>query len=285
MVRPIVVGVDGSRGSLEAAGWAGDEAQLRGAPVRIVHAEPRWAHFVPLVPQPDAWISAEIETVQEMLQEAANRTRAGHPDVQVSTEVVEEGPQEALVAAAEGAQLVVVGSRGHGGFAELLLGSVSRYVTSRAPCPAVVVRDPRAHLAGRIVVGVTGRPDQEHVLDFAFREADLRGAELCVLHAWTRPTSTGPDEALLPFDIEAVGREEEVLLAESVAGWPDEFPDVRLIREVVYGHPAKALIDASADHDLTIVGAHRGGRALLGLGSVAHAVVHHARGPVAVVRR
>ncbi|MEV0970864.1 universal stress protein [Microtetraspora glauca] len=285
MERPIVVGVDGSQGSLEAAAWAGAEAALRGAPVRIVHAALQWDYYVPLVPQPDPWSAAVAEAAQEMLQEAANRTRTGHPGVQVSTELVQGGTSEALVAVTEEAQLIVVGSRGRGGFAGLLLGSVSWQVVSRARCPAVVVRDPHARPTGQVVVGVTGRPDQEPVLDFAFREAELRGADLRVLHAWTRPAGIGPgDTSPLPYAVEAVGREEEVLLAESIAGWRDQFPDTRLIQQVVHEHPAKALVDASADHDLVIVGAHGGARALLGLGSVAHALVHHARGPVAVVR-
>ncbi|GLW98492.1 universal stress protein [Microtetraspora sp. NBRC 16547] len=285
MRDPIVVGVDGSQVSLEAAEWAGREAALRGAPVRIVHVTPQWAYHVPLAPQPSRWSPERAEAVEELLQRAANQVRAGHPDVRVTTEILDGGAGETLVANAEGAQLLVVGNRGRGGFAELLLGSVSRYVASRAPCPVVIVREPHEQRRGEIVAGITGLADQDAVLEFAFREAELRGAVLRVLHAWTHPTSTGPGDMLpIVYDVEAVGQEEETLLAEAVAGWRESRPDVRLVQQVVREHPAKALIEASAKHDLTIVGAHGGGRSLLGLGFVAHAVVHHARGPVAVVR-
>jgi len=227
----------------------------------------------------------EARAVEEMLRTAADRARAGHPDVEVVTEIVDGGPWEVLVAAAEGAQMVVVGSRGLGGFAGLLLGSVSRHVLSWAPCPAVVVRKPPAQPTNSIVAGVTGRSDQAPVLDFAFREAELRGASLRLLHGWTPPVvpSIG-DKPPIAYDLEGIGTSEEIMLAEAVAGWQDRFPDVRVIRDVVRVHPAKALVDASAVHDLTVVGGRSGLRRMLGMGSIAHALVHHARGPVAVVR-
>ncbi len=147
--KPIIVGVDGSPSSLEAAAWAGEEAVLRGARVHIMHAALEWMYYVPLTPQPQPWGPAKAEVVQELLQKAANRARVGHPDVRVTTEVVNSGPWDALVAAAENAQLIVVGSRGLGGFTGLLLGSVSRHVLTRASCPAVVVRESRPYPQGR----------------------------------------------------------------------------------------------------------------------------------------
>ncbi|WP_433498888.1 universal stress protein [Sphaerimonospora sp. CA-214678] len=285
MEKPITVGADGSPSSLDAAAWAGEEAALRGAPVHVIHAALEWTYYVPLTPQPEPWGPAQAEAVQELLQKAANRARVGHPDVQVTTEVVDSGPWDALVAAAESAQMIVVGSRGLGGFTGLLLGSVSRHVVTRATCPAVVVREPRAHSTGEIVAGVTGRSDQVPVLNFAFREAELRGASLRLLHAWIPPAvPTLGGAPPITSDLDAIGRSEQILLAEAAAGWQDKFPDVRVIHEVVCEHPAKALIDASAEHDLTVIGAHGGLRAMLGMGSIAHALVHHARGPVVVVR-
>lgn len=284
--KPIVVGVDGSPSSLDAAAWSGGEAALRDAPVHIIHAALEWTYYVPLTPQPEPWGPAQAESVAEMLRNAAGRARADHPDLRVTTEVVNSGPWDALVTASQNAQLIVVGSRGLGGFTGLLLGSVSRHVVTRAACPAVVVREPRARPKGEIVVGVTGRPDQAPVLDFAFREAELRGASLHLLHAWTPPVvPTLGGAPPVACDLDTIGRAEEMLLAEAVSGWQDKFPDVPVIHDVVCEHPARALIAASAEHDLIIVGAHGGGlRAALGMGSIAHALVHHARGPVAVVR-
>ncbi|WP_431934321.1 universal stress protein [Nonomuraea jabiensis] len=281
---PIIVGVDGSEPSLLAASWAGQEAAIRDAPLRIVHAAVHWAYSVPLVPQPPAWGAGAEAAAREILHQAAVHAQAGRPHLEVTTEIVDGAAPEALVNAAEGAQLIVVGQRGRGGFAELLLGSVSRYVATRAPCPAAVIRHPHASERGEILVGVTGHPDQEPVLDFAFREAALRSAALRAVHAWVYPTAQGPgDMQPLVYDIEAVGEEEALLLAEVIAGWREKFPDVTLIQRVVHEHPATALIDASTDTDLVVIGAHGGARALLGLGGTAHAVLHHSRAPVIVV--
>ncbi|ETK32831.1 universal stress protein [Microbispora sp. ATCC PTA-5024] len=286
MAEPIVVGVDGSTSSLQAAAWAGDEASLRGAPLRIVYAALRWPYHVPLVPQPASWDADAEAAVDDMLHQAIIRARAGMPYLEVSTQIVQGATGEALVAAAEDAQLLVVGNRGRGGFAELLLGSVSRYVTARAPCPVAVVRQAADGVRGEITVGVTGHPDQESVLDFAFREAALRHATLRAVHAWTHPAAAAPGgtHPVVHADVESVGAEEARLLAESIAGRREDFPDVALTQRVVCAHPAKALIQASAETDLVIVGARTGAAALLGLGATAHAVLHHSRAPVIVVR-
>lgn len=279
------MGVDGSTPSLQAAGWAGREAELRGAPLRIVYVTLRWPYYVPLVPQPASWGAEAEAAARTVLDQATIRARAGRPHLAVSAEIVDGAAAEALVAAAEGAQLIVVGNRGRGGFAELLLGSVSRYLTARAPCPVAVVRQTEEDGRGEIAVGVTGHPDQDPVLEFAFREAQLRHAALRAVHAWTHPAPTGPGD-IQPFvyDVDSVGAEEARLLAESIAGRRENFPDVTLTERVVQEHPAKALIEASAETDLVIIGAHTGMGARLGLGATAHAVLHHARAPVIVVR-
>ena len=145
----IVVGVDGSPGSLEAFRWALAEAGVRGAAVRVVHA---W--MVPLidaVPEPWAIGSPSLgpseDEVHEHLEAAARKVldasmeeaRSANPGVEVESELAEGRPAAALLAAAEDADLLVVGSRGRGGFAGLLLGSVSAQCVHHAPCPVVVV--------------------------------------------------------------------------------------------------------------------------------------------------
>ncbi|WP_432872981.1 universal stress protein [Microbispora rosea] len=285
MAEPIVVGVDGSTPSLQAAGWAAREAELRGAPLHIVYVTLRWPYYVPLVPQPARWGAEAEAAARAVIDRATVHARAGRPHLTVSAEIVDGGAEEALVAAARGAQLLVVGSRGRGGFAKLLLGSVSRYLTARAPCPVAVVRQPGAGDRGEIAVGVTGHPDQEPVLDFAFHEAALRHARLRAVHAWTHPVATGPgDMQPLVYDVDGIQAEEARLLAESVAGRREIFPDVTLTERVVREHPAKALIDASMETDLVVIGAHTGMSSWAGLGATAHAVLHHACAPVIVVR-
>ncbi|MER6171501.1 universal stress protein [Streptosporangium sp. NPDC001681] len=282
MAEPVIVGVDGSDSSLQAVTWAAREAALRNAPLHLVHVTLRWAYDVPLVPQPAHWGPAAESASRRLLRHASERALAAAPTVTVSTEIADGATAEAIIAAAETAQMIVVGSRGRGGFAGLLLGSVSRALADRSPCPVVVVGQPRTEHGTEIAVGVTGRPGQEHILEFAFHEAMLRGLPLRMVHAWIHPAVRAPgDMQPLVFDLEGVGQEEARLLAESIGGWRERFPDVPIVEQVVHEHPARALIDASASAELVVVGAP--GSAWL-LGSTVHALLPHAHAPVAVIQ-
>ncbi|MEV7007505.1 universal stress protein [Streptosporangium sp. NPDC051022] len=281
MTEPVVVGVDGSASSLEAVAWAAKEAALRNAPLHLVHAALRWAYDVPLVPQPAHWGPAAEAACRQLLRQATERAHAVASAVRVTAEIVDGAPAEAIAAVAETAQLVVVGSRGRGGFAGLLLGSVSRDLAARPPCPVVVAGRSGAGSGTEIVVGVSGHPDQEPVLRFAFEEAALRRLPLRAVHAWTRPALRGPgDMQPLVYDVEGVGREEARLLAESLAGRRERFPDVSFGEHVVHEHPAKALADLSATAELIVVGAPGPGAIF---GSTTHSLLHHTRAPVAVI--
>lgn len=284
MTQPIVVGFDGSAPSLQAVTWAGREADIRDAPLRIVHAVPAWTPAELLVPEPAAWEAEAKAAMRDQLEQAAIRARAGRPRLEVATKVGSGPAADVLLHAAEGAQLLVVGSRGRGGFAELVLGSVSHHVARLAPCPVAVVREPQHDDFRTILVGVSGRPCQDAVLEFAFREAELRRSTLRAVHAWTHPGTVTPF-AVEPMvhDVDAVGQDEALLLAQVLAGWRDRFPDVELVQHITHEHPAKALADASAQADLVVVGASHGGLRPFALGGTAHAVLHHARTPVIVV--
>ncbi|MBN6055168.1 universal stress protein, partial [Nonomuraea sp. RK-328] len=286
MTEPIVVGFDGSKSSGQALAWAEKEAAVRDAPLRVLHAMPRWSPDVLLVPEPAGWEIEADKAAREQLTQVAAEIRSRRPRLEVATEVVADRPGDALVHAAETAQLVVVGSRGRGGFAELLLGSTSRHVATRASRPVAVVRETPTGEHGIIVVGVSGQPDEDALLEYAFREAALRGAVLRAVHAWTHPGTVEPwTVEPVVFDTEAAGRDEAQRLAEFLVRSAEKFPDVELMAQVVRGHPGKALAGASAEADAVIVGAAHGATgALLGLGSTAHAVLHHARAPVIVFR-
>jgi len=141
----IVVGVDGSDESKEALRWALEEARLRDATVRAVYA---WRDPYVLAPgfglpedfEFDALRERAVETLDAVVADAVGTTSDVHVDG-----VVAEGPAgSVLVQAAEDAELLVVGSRGHGGFVGLLLGSVSQQCVTHAPCPVLVVRGPRS---------------------------------------------------------------------------------------------------------------------------------------------
>lgn len=134
----IVVGVDGSNSSKNALRWAAREAERVGAALQVVMT---WHN-----PYPDMWIphsppgTDPLAVTRRALEHIVKGVLGDHPAIPVEQSAVEGAPARVLVEAAKGADLLVVGSRGLGGFAEVLLGSVSLHCVSHAPCPVVVVR-------------------------------------------------------------------------------------------------------------------------------------------------
>ena len=145
----IVVGVDGSPGGAKALDWALEEARLRGASLHVVHAwmlplidalpEP-WAVGSPPLGPSDEEVHDHVEkAAKAVLDASVDRARSAEPGLAIHGELIEARPVRALLEAARDADLLVVGSRGRGGFAGLLLGSVSAQCVHHAPCPVVVV--------------------------------------------------------------------------------------------------------------------------------------------------
>ena len=141
----VVVGVDGSTASIDALRWAADYARLSGSPLLAVSAWHWPVTMVISVPAPEGFdpMAEAQQTLDAILADELG-TDPGFP---VTTRVTEGAAALALVDASHGARLLVVGSRGHGGFAGLLLGSVSEQCTHHAACPVVVVRHHGAHEA------------------------------------------------------------------------------------------------------------------------------------------
>jgi len=183
--------------------------------------------------------------------------------------------------------MLVVGSRGCGGFAALLLGSVSRYVATRADCPVVVVREESMAVHGEVVVGVRDL-DQPMAIGFAFEEAALRSARLRAVHAWRwflpemRVTATERWPGAAP---EAITAEAAKWLADLMAFWRERYPEVDVVGDVVRASPAKALVGSSSGADLIVLGRNAADdeAAHPGANAVIHGVLSHAHGPVAIV--
>lgn len=139
--RRIVVGVDGSQNSAHAAQWAAEEAALRGAELHLVHGLNFTIQAEIISPLPVDEARARIHShAKKIIDEVRAPLTAAHPGLNITAEISELSPSEALVTSSKDAQLVVTGSRGHGGFTGLLLGSVGLKVASHAHCPTVVVR-------------------------------------------------------------------------------------------------------------------------------------------------
>ncbi|GAA2433810.1 universal stress protein [Streptomyces macrosporus] len=286
---PVVVGVDGSRSSLDAVAVAAREARLRGVGLRVVHAFLWPAVHVPLGPSPLGPPDGGLRAMAERLvADAVEHARTAEPGIEVDGEIVAGEPLTVLEGRSRGAALVVVGSRGLGGFTGLLLGSTAVHLSAHGRCPVLVVRG-RAEPTGPILLGVDGSPAGEAAVGFAFAEASLRGVDLVALHTWnnwTGPATGGPGDPLpLVYDENMLRDEEERVAAEALSGWQAKHPDVTVHRRLVQGRTRQALIEASGEARLLVVGARgRGGFSGLLLGSVSQAVLHHAHCPVAVVR-
>jgi nucleotide-binding universal stress UspA family protein len=282
-VNPIVAAIDGSPEALRAVGWAVGEAVLRDAPLRIVSAVELPPRMSPRKDAHGPSTVAEIVTAERDhdLTAAAERATAISPDLRVSTGTLSGPVAQAVADSGAGASMLVVGSRGAGAFAAMILGSVSRYVATHAACPVVVVRDDsNASRQGQVVVGVRDAEDGDATLTFAFEEAALHSASLLAVHAWQ-----ADDPDLLPNEGPVPGshagqagaaRQLESLLD----GWRQKYPGVAVSQEVVHGHPGRALAGLSARAGLIVLGRHYPHR---GPGRVIHAVLNHAHCPVATV--
>ncbi|MFE2757676.1 universal stress protein [Actinosynnema sp. NPDC059335] len=283
MSAPIVVGVDGSASAVRAAEWAAAEAVRHRVPLELVHA-----FMPPTRGYPEIVLTGhEVREAFEgqgrrWLAEAADAVRAAVPEV--GTSLVVDTPAGALISESRRAGLVVVGSRGLGGFSGLLVGSVAVAVSAHGECPVVVVREPRRP-DGPVVVGVDGSPASEEAVGFAFEEASRWDAPLDAVIAWNDFLVDSPYGSRLTVDWSQVEDEQRRVLAERLAGWQEKYPDVRVDRVVVRDRPVRALLRAAENARLLVVGSRgHGGFTGMLLGSTSQALVHHASCPLAVVR-
>ncbi|MFD0278860.1 universal stress protein [Kitasatospora sp. NPDC127111] len=278
--RPVVLGVDASAPRSPAVLWAAEEAARRGAPLRMVHATLPMEVDIRGFAESDHHRALRDQGV-EALAEASALVADHHPGLELSTHLVGDHPARALCRESEGAEMIVVGSRGLGRWDEVLSTySVAVPVSARSLCPVAVVRvvpPPAAEGGPEVVVGSDGSADAGHAVDFAIDLAARHGAALRVVQSWRAPL-------LVPVDEEAVLAELGRSLRESLSGRAADFPDVPLRHEVRRGHPVETLVPA-AEHALAVVVGRRGdgGFSGLRLGSVPHGMIHHAPCPLVTV--
>ncbi|MFD5256332.1 universal stress protein [Streptomyces bobili] len=293
MLRPIVVGLDGSRESLAAADWAAREALRRGLPLRLVHA------FEGL--SPDTSDLPELEAprhwARRILRGAMDRLNERYPQVYLSGEQIARSAPDALVTAGNEAELLVLGSRAFSGFGGFMAGSVALLTVAHVTRPVILVRAdqtieeehlpdaegrPSAHTPYRaVVVGVDPAHPCEELLGFAFESAALHAAPLRVVYAWRLPYVQSAAEAKAR---RAVGAAAAKTLTAVVAPWREKYPTVDVTELAEEGGAAQLLLDATQDAGLLAVGRKiRPARLGMHTGPVAHAVMHHVRCPVAIV--
>lgn len=285
MTPPVVVGVDGSESALWATRWAADEATRRRAPLRIVHAFEIPVGYPPGFVDWHMLHEALAERGRTWLAQAEKVAKETVGDgVPVETVQVEAGAVPTLLAESERAALVVVGTRGMGGFVGLVVGSTAVEVSARARCPVVTVREEGSG-TGPVVVGVDGTPVGEAAIAFAFAEASIRGTDLVAVHTWTDLlVETAFAGGAAALDFAPIAQQAEEVLGERLAGWTEKYPDVRVSRHVSHERAPKALLRHAEKAQLVVVGSRgRGGFRGLLLGSTSQHLLHHAPCPVAVV--
>ncbi|MDQ7910401.1 universal stress protein [Phytohabitans sp. ZYX-F-186] len=279
---PIIVGYDGSAGAHAALRWALDEGSRTGAPVTVMFVFEWLAVAGPIAPGPRNWPDhGARDDAQKMVDAAVTQAFQTHPRVAVTGEVVGGSAAIILQERSREARLMVLGSRGHDGFAELLLGSTTVAVSAHAHCPVVVVRGEEPG-GGPVIAAVDGSDCALLALEYAFEQAAARDTGLRVLRAWQPPAPRWrPPE----YDLEEQATAERVELDELLASWRVKYPAVDVAVDVLAGPTGRVLVDATRGAQLVVVGSRgRGGFRGLLLGSVSQQLLHHAHCPVAVVR-
>ena len=281
----IVVGIDGSEASTRAAELAAREASLRKAGLTLVSAI-----LPPIAPAGfGPGLPVSLDALEEIRQATDRQLTAlastlDAPDIRSHVQI--GSPSGVLLEASETAQMIVIGSRGLGGFRGLLLGSVSAQVAAHADCPVLVSRDGGSHASPRVVVGIDGSEAAEDATAFAFETASLHGWSITAIHAWDVPSYDllVVPNAPIPVPLTETIDDETRLAAELLAGHRADHPDVQVDIQVVRQSPARALLAAGKDASMIVVGTRGHGQVMSALlGSVSNAVLHKATVPVVVV--
>lgn len=271
----VVVGVDGSVRSFGALDAAAAEARLRTASLEVITC----------VDDP--------EEAGPVLRAAATRVARRHPGLSVTTAPAVGDPAHVLAERGSDAALTVVGSRDTNGIAGLLLHSVSRRLAARTVAPLLVVRGAgtlplsRHRRLGGLLLGLESDADADVAL-FAFEEAELRGARLDVLHAWTyrqAPLDIRGDRPGPVHDsIEQQARTRVALTGGLLLPLRQTSPHLAVNSRMVRATACDALIAATAEADMVVIGTHRQrGRTGAELSPVTLALLRHAHCPVAIV--
>ncbi|GAA2804897.1 universal stress protein [Kitasatospora sp. CM 4170] len=289
MSHSVVVGIDGSAQSAAAAEWAALEARRNGLALRMVHVAGGEVDALDRDLGGGSALPGPVAAIRD-------RITAELPELALSCEIIPGNPAYSLAATTRRATMLVLGSRGLGGFADLLVGSVGLRAAARADCPVVLVRagsdegtrtDGPTAAPGAVVVGVEGDRPCDTVLAFAFQHAAGTGAALRVMES--RDTFRGPYATAAPVDQreirESLAAAEQVRLQDALTRWQDKFPTVRTEAEVCAWSASRMLVEASRTASLVVLGRRAPKHPMAGprLGPVAQSVLHHAHGPVAVV--
>lgn len=276
--RSIVAGYDGSAEAAAAVHWAAQQARLRGCPLHLVHVSiwPLLTHK--LGPVPGVADSGLERSAQAILEEGVSHAKAAAPGLDVRGTLLHGLAASYLAQISAGQEMVAVGSRGLGGFLGLLVGSVSLELAATAACPVAVIRTD-LHPGGPVVVAVDGSGSPT-ALEDACAMASASRAGLTIVHVLHTPAGYG--QRGLPDAEAAAGEVLSSVLSRARALAPSALVEGRVLTDSSVPH---ALLKASEGARMLVVGTKGHGLLRETIGSTAHAVLHHARGPVLISRR
>ena len=280
----IVVGIDGSPASFGALSWAAHQADLTSSALEIVMTWQWPASYGWAAPVPDDFDPEE--DVRKELDGAVAPVRRAFHELSIDPRVLYGHPAPILTEASKGAELLVVGSRGHGKFVGMLIGSVSEYCAANAHCPVLVHRPRRRRQTPgeerRIVVGVDGSPAADRALDWAVAQARRSAVSLHLVSVWSFPMALG---YAFTTSVNEVRQSALDVIDRAMAKVGDVAPGVPVTGEATEQAPAPGLVGAAKGADMLIVGSrgHGGFEGLL-LGSVSLYCIRRAGCPVVVVR-
>ncbi|MFZ2175868.1 MAG: universal stress protein [Rhodococcus sp. (in: high G+C Gram-positive bacteria)] len=275
----IVVGIDGSDGAVEAARWAASAADRFDEPLRLTHVLP--------VPQHPG---GESNTEGEELLDAAERAvRADRPNLPVERRILSGPPARVFVELSQTARIVVLGPASTSEMRSIFVGSDVVRISNNAHCPVAVWRGVQGHEVTDslpVTVGVDGSPLSEMAVTHAFELASFFGCPLVAVHSWSEQSTLGGYSEVRRFtDWSAHQQHLSAVVAESLAGWCEKYPDVQVTRCIERGGPMRVLLEHSVRSQLVVVGSHGRTPFMASVvGSTAQSLIHHARCPVLVCR-
>lgn len=282
----VVIGVDGSERSHDAVRWGGAWAAALGTDVTVLHAWEMPVGSVRGMGYDVGVVEQARESGHEILDAAAAVLTQAHPSVTGQTALVPGGPVQALLGASADARALVIGTRGRGALASLILGSTSDAVAARADCPVILVPEGAGWVEqGRVLLTSDGSEDAAAATAYAFALAAHRRVRLEVLVSVEQPTHLGTDALYLPPDMPEMLEAAREAVDRSLQGCRDGHPDVPVEVTALAGPLDDAVAERSGTACLVVTGS-RGHGAALGLltRSASRQAISAAACPVAVVK-
>jgi nucleotide-binding universal stress UspA family protein len=255
--------------------------------VTLMHAIPPVRVSWPVAYLEQSFVDSQETSAREVLEKAQKIVQASAGESQpppIRTETRHTDAPSALVVGSRDAYMTVAGSRGMGALGRAFLGSVSSGLVHHGHGPIAIIHADEGRApdgSSPVLLGIDGSPSSEDATALAFDEASRRGVDLVALHAWSDVGAI----PVLGIDWHRFEDEGHEILAERLAGWQEQYPDVHIRRRIVCDQPARWLVDESEKAQLVVLGSHgRGGFSGMMLGSVGSKVAQASHTPVIVVR-